>query len=75
MVQHCRRQSRWAGRCCTIVYGVGQFIVTSAMVLVLAVSLALHDVLPIFAFVVQVLAHVVLAYVSLLCCLPIVVAW
>ncbi len=39
----------------------------------LAVSLALHEVLPVFAFVVRVLAHVVPEYVSLCYSLPIVI--
>ncbi len=48
---------------------------TGAIVLALVIPLTLLEVLPVFGFVIRVLAHVVPEYVSLLCGLPIIVAW
>ncbi|KAK0433269.1 hypothetical protein EV421DRAFT_1741716 [Armillaria borealis] len=54
---------------------LSKFIATGAMMPALAVPLAPPEVHPVFGFTVQVLMHVVPAYVSLLCGLAIIIAW
>ncbi|KAG7441060.1 uncharacterized protein BT62DRAFT_556400 [Guyanagaster necrorhizus] len=47
VVWHCRCHPRWANRYRIVIYGIGMFIATGAMVLGLIVPLAAHEIQPV----------------------------